>query len=174
MPHLEPEESMVAWAMGSFSAAILVLGFVLIAFLSDSLTSSSSSSSTASGVLIYLVLWLPSCYCSFRAVQTIRLQQARAPMFRLLRTGPYWGGWTGVIVACISYVGAVALVGSSQGLVYLPIAAVYFLMPAFLGMVVGFVIGWLVGLIFTLLTALFWYYARMVVPRTSAEVVAAA
>lgn len=139
-PGVDP---LVAWAFGSFHAAVLVAVVVLVAHLRDAL-GVLGGLSTGAGLLLYALVWVVSWQATARAL-------ARAPpdsgVGALVVAGAAWGAGAGVGVVLAGVAVVLAPVAVIEG------EATALVLLAAAGSVVGTVVGAVVGVALALLDA---------------------
>lgn len=148
---------LVAVALGTFHAAVLIVGLVLVLYATGALASVLSSLSTIAGLALFGALWVTTVWSAHRTLRGAFTPTLRAsvPVQTVIERAVWNGGLNGV--AFLAFVGLILAISSvaNEALSFLVFGALVF---ATLGAVAALVLGFLFGLLFvaidiTLVTA---------------------
>jgi hypothetical protein len=98
MDHDSRDLRLMAFGLGTFHTALLVLVVVLPLYLTVDLGRALAELSTVVGIAIFGDLWLVSVYCTHRGLRDAGLRAGSSgSVIKLLNSGVTWGAWNGVL-----------------------------------------------------------------------------
>ena len=140
---------LVAFTLGTFHAAALIVALVLVLYATGALTSLLSSLNTVAGLALFGALWLTTVWSTHRTLDgavTIA-PWTSVPLGAMMARAAWRGGINGV--AFLVCLGLILLISSAfSGNVAVGVVALGFLIFATIGAAFAFVIGLVLGLVF--------------------------
>ncbi|TMD02646.1 MAG: hypothetical protein E6J01_17575 [Chloroflexi bacterium] len=155
-------DRLIAWALGTFHAGVLLVTLVLLLHVTGGLPSLLGGLNTASGLALFAVLWVTTVWSTRRTLLGALGPALRneMPIYQLVGRAVWRGGINGaafLVGAGLVLAIPIVLSGSSSAIYSLLAGALFF---ATFGLVGAFVVGCTVGLLFGGIDALLLMAAR--------------
>jgi hypothetical protein len=155
-------DRLIAWALGTFHAGVLLVTLILLLHVTGGLASLLGGLNTATGLALFAVLWVTTVWSTNRTLQGTLgpALQTDVPVYRLVGRAVWRGGINGAaFLAGAGLILAIPIVlsGSRSAIYSLLAGALFF---ATFGLVGAFVVGCTVGLLFAGIDALLLMAAR--------------
>jgi hypothetical protein len=149
-PVLVERDRLVAWALGTFHAAALLVAATLILHLTGGLASTLSGLNTVSGLALFAALWLTTVWSTRRTLRGALDAGLRSsvPIGPLIGRAVWRGGVNGVAFMPLAGVILAFPVVLSDPRTAVPFLLVASLFAATIGLAIAFGIGCIVGLLF--------------------------
>ncbi|HEX5140627.1 MAG TPA: hypothetical protein VFX19_06770 [Dehalococcoidia bacterium] len=151
----DERDALAGIAIGTLNTCLLVGLLVFGLYLTSDLGDLLDDLSTAIGLAIFGLLWVVTCFCTYRAWQESGGSlSVDAPPPRFLRACLYWGCFNGIIffnallIAVFVVLVALALVDGGPQQAFF--AAIFGLFACCLGTILSGMVGIVAGLVFGL------------------------
>jgi hypothetical protein len=149
-------DRLIAWALGTFHAGVLLVTLVLLLHVTGGLASLLGGLNTATGLALFAVLWVTTVWSTRRTLLGALgpALQNEMPIYRLVGRAVWRGGINGaafLVGAGLILAIPIVLSGSRSAIYSLFVGALFF---ATFGLVGAFVVGCMVGLLFAGIDAL--------------------
>jgi hypothetical protein len=150
---------LVAWVLGTFHAATLIIILLVVLYLTGALPSILTSLSTASGLALFIALWLTSTWSAHRTLQGLVDQTLNValPTREVIVRATGKGGINGLAFLLCAYL-ILGVPAAFNGAI-LPVLYGGLFIATF-GVLVALLVGCLVGLIFAGIDAVLLSAAR--------------
>jgi hypothetical protein len=156
----------MAWVLGTFHAATLIIILVLVLYLTGGLAPLLTGLSTAAGLALFGALWFTTTWSAHRMLHGVfdeRLQLA-LPAGKVIARASRRGGMNGV--AFLPFLGVILAVPAVLNGDILPVLYSGVVL-ATLGVAVAFMVGFLLGLLFAGIDIVLLSAARAIIARAA-------
>jgi hypothetical protein len=160
-PPASERDLLLAWVLGTFHAATLIIILLLVLYLTGGLAPLLSSLSTAAGLALFSALWFTTTWSAHRMLRGLfgETLQITLPVGKVIARASRRGGINGV--AFLPFLGVILAVPAVLNGDILPVVYTG-LVFATLGVAIAFLVGCMLGLLFAGIDAVLLSAARAI------------
>lgn len=151
----------MAWVLGTFHAATLIIILLLVLLLTGGLASVLTSLSTAAGLALFSALWFTTIWSAHRMLHGVfgETLQIALPLGKVIARASRRGGINGVVF--LPFLAVILAVPAVLNGDILPVlfGGLVFATP---GVAIAFLVGYLLGLLFASIDAVLLSAARSI------------
>jgi len=155
-------DRLIAWALGTFHAGVLLVTLILLLHVTGGLASLLGGLNTESGLALFAVLWVTTVWSTNRTLQGTLgpALQTDVPVYRLVGRAVWRGGINGAafLVGAGLILAIPIVLSGSRSAIYSLLAGA--LVLGTFGLLGAFLLGCLVGLLFAGIDVLLLMAAR--------------